>query len=190
VISAPVDGIVFEREVSPGALVGPTSPIVILIPPQLDVVVTVDEAELADVQPGLIVQVQVAAHPDETFAGSVTAVAPAVDQKTRTAAVHVGLTADSSGKLKPGMQAAVTIVTAQKQDALLVPRQAIVGQVAPGGQTNLVIVDGERAQRLPVQLGMITDTMVEVIGGLDEGQLVAIGGASALKTGDTVLPRP
>src|SRR5207248_6725149 len=38
-IIAPVDGIVFDRQVSPGALVGPTSPIVVLIPPSLEVAV-------------------------------------------------------------------------------------------------------------------------------------------------------
>ena len=47
-VTAPVDGVVFDRQASPGALVGPTSPIVTLIPPQLDVVVNVDEAQLGD----------------------------------------------------------------------------------------------------------------------------------------------
>src|SRR5205085_2627182 len=51
-IVAPVDGIVFDRQVSPGALVGPTSPIVVLIPPALEVAINVDEAQLGNVWQG------------------------------------------------------------------------------------------------------------------------------------------
>src|SRR5262249_34285110 len=107
-IVAPVDGIVFDRQVSPGAMVGPTSPIVTVIPPQLDVVVNVDEAQLGKVQTGQSVQVTVPAYADQPFSGTVSTVAPAVDQKTRTSAVHVQAD-DPHGRLKPGMLATVTV---------------------------------------------------------------------------------
>ena len=69
-IVAPVDGVVFpppnssllDRQVRPGAMVGPTSPIVTLIPPQLEVVVNVDEAQLGKVQTGQTVSVTVPAY--------------------------------------------------------------------------------------------------------------------------------
>src|SRR5205807_2246987 len=83
-VAAPVNGIVFERQVSPGALVGPTSPIVTLIPPSLEVAINVDEAQLGRVTQGQVASLQVPAYPDQTFTGTVSTVAPAVDQKSRT----------------------------------------------------------------------------------------------------------
>src|SRR5438477_3415046 len=123
-IVAPVDGIVFDRQVSPGALVGPTSPIVVLIPPALEVAINVDEAQLGSVSQGQSVALQVPAYPGQTFQGKVNAVAPAVDQKTRTASVRIQ-PQDDAGKLRPGMLAQVSIITASDPNALIVPREAI-----------------------------------------------------------------
>src|SRR5260221_208747 len=88
-IIAPVDGVVFDRLGSAGALVGPTSAIVVLIPPALEVAVNVDEAQLGRVSKGQSVALQVPAYPSESFTGSVVAVAPGVDQKTRSASVRI-----------------------------------------------------------------------------------------------------
>jgi RND family efflux transporter MFP subunit len=188
-VVAPVDGVVFDRQVSPGALVGPTSPIVTLIPPQLDVVVNVDEAQLGNVQQGQSVQVQVPAYPDQVFGGAITAIAPAVDQKTRTSAVHIQAV-DDRAQLRPGMLATVSIVTATRQDALLVPRAAVGANVAANTQTSLVVIGPNgQVQHLPVQLGLATDSVVQITSGLGEGQVVATGSAGALTDGEIVQPQ-
>ena len=109
-VVAPVDGIVFDRAVSPGAMVGPTSPIVTLIPPALEVAINVDENQLGNVSKQQNVSIQVPAYPDQTFSGTVTTIAPGVDQKTRTASVRIQ-PRDDAGKLKPGMLAQVSIIT-------------------------------------------------------------------------------
>jgi membrane fusion protein, multidrug efflux system len=185
---APVDGIVFDRQVSPGALVGPTSPIVTLIPPSLEVAINVDEAQLGSVSQGQAVSLQVPAYPDQTFSGTVRTVAPGVDQKTRTASVRVQPQDDGS-KLKPGMMAQVSVVTATQNDALLVPREAVNGTPAANGQATLVVLDGGRAQRTSVQLGLVSDRAIQVKSGLSDGQVVAIGNVSGLNNGDAVVPQ-
>jgi RND family efflux transporter MFP subunit len=187
-IIAPVDGVVFDRQVSPGALVSPTSPIVVLIPPSLEVAVNVDEAQLGRVSKGQSVALQVPAYPSESFSGSVVAVAPGVDQKTRSASVRIAPN-DSSGKLRPGMLAQVSIVTGAQSNALLVPREAVLGTPIPNGQATVVTLDGGRAERKNVRLGLITDKSVEVTSGLVDGQIVAIGNASGLNNGDAVAPQ-
>ncbi|TME44057.1 MAG: efflux RND transporter periplasmic adaptor subunit [Chloroflexi bacterium] len=187
-VIAPVDGIVFDRQVSPGALVGPTSPIVVLIPPALEVAINVDEAQLGSVSQGQSVDLQVPAYPGQMFGGTVTAVAPAVDTKTRTASVRIRPKNDS-GKLRPGMLAQVSIITATDTNALLVPREAIVGTPAANAAATVVTLDGGRAQRTSVRLGLVSDQVVQVSSGLDDGQVVAIGNANGLNNGDAVVPQ-
>jgi RND family efflux transporter MFP subunit len=187
-VVAPVDGIVFERQVSPGALVAPTSPIVTLIPPAMEVAINVDESQLGSVSKGQTVSIQVPAYPGQTFNGTVTTVAPGVDQKTRTTSVRIQ-PQDDAGKLKPGMLAQVGIITATQSDALLVPRDAVVGTPAPNSTATVVTVDGGTAQRTIVQLGLVNDSVVQINSGLADGQVVATGNANGLKTGDAVVPQ-
>jgi membrane fusion protein (multidrug efflux system) len=187
-VVAPVDGVVFDRQVSPGALVGPTSPIVTLIPPALEVDINVDESQLGNVAKGQTVTLQVPAYPDQTFSGTVITVAPGVDQKTRTASVRVQ-PQDDAGKLKPGMLAQVGIVTATQSDALLVPRDAVLGTPATNGSATLVTLDGGTAQRTTVQLGLVNDQAVQIRRGLTDGQVVAVGNLNGLNTGDVVVPQ-
>jgi RND family efflux transporter MFP subunit len=187
-IIAPVDGIVFDRQVSPGALVGPTSPIVILIPPSLEVAVNVDETQLGRVAKGQSVALQVPSYPGETFTGTVAAIAPGVDLKTRTTSVRIE-PKDDGGRLRPGMLAQVSIITGTQANALLVPREAVLGSPTPNGQATIVTLDGGRAKRTAVRLGLVNDQVVEVSSGLSDGQVVAIGNASGLNNGDVVVPQ-
>jgi RND family efflux transporter MFP subunit len=187
-ILAPVDGIVFDRQVSPGALVGPTSPIVVLIPPSLEVAVNVDEAQLGKVSKGQAVALQVPAYPGETFSGTVSAVAPGVDQKTRSASVRIE-PKDDAGKLRPGMLAQVSIITGMQSNTLLVPREAILGTPSPNTQATVVTLDGDRANRQSVRVGLVNEQVVEISSGLSDGQVVATGNASSLNNGDVVVPQ-
>jgi membrane fusion protein (multidrug efflux system) len=188
-IVAPVDGVVFDRQVSPGALVGPTSPIVTLIPPQLEVDVNVDETQLGKVRTGQTVSVAVPAYPDSPFAGTISAIAPAVDQKTRTSAVHIQ-PSDPKGLLKPGMLATVAVAVADKPDVLLIPRAAVGNNVAPNSTTNIFTIDPSgHAVRIPVQIGLTSGDQVEIIGGLSDGQLVATGSTGGLTDGQIVQPQ-
>jgi HlyD family secretion protein len=187
-IIAPVDGIVFDRQVSPGALVGPTSPIVVLIPPALEVAVNVDETQLGKVSKGQTVALQVPAYPGESFAGTVTAIAPGVDTKTRTTSVRIQ-PKDDIGRLRTGMLAQVSIITGAQTNALLVPREAVLGAPTPNGQATVVTLDGGRAERKTVRLGLVNDQVVEISSGLADGQIVAIANASGLNNGDVVAPQ-
>lgn len=188
-ITAPVDGIVFDRQVSPGALVGPTSPIVTLVPPALEIAVNVDESQIGHVARGENVQLQVAAYPDQTFAGTVTAIAPAVDQKSRGVSVRIE-PKDDGGKLLSGMLAEVRIVTAEKPSALVIPRTAIAGTPASGAVANVVAIDdGGKVKRTAVQIGVVNADVAEIVSGLTEGQLVATSNVAGLNDGDVVVPQ-
>ena len=166
----------------------PTGPIVTLIPPQLEVDVNVDEAQLGKVRQAQTVQVVVPAYPDQPFAGTVATIAPAVDQKTRTSAVHIQ-PRDPQGQLKPGMLATVSVTVADRPDALLVPRTAL-GSNITGGPDSVVTIDPTgHAIRTQVQIGLTSGDQVEITSGLSDGQLVATGNTGGLTDGEIVQPQ-
>jgi RND family efflux transporter MFP subunit len=189
-ITAPVDGIVLERPANPGAMVGPQTPIVTLIPPSLEIASSVNETQLSSIQPGQAVQIALAAYVDQTLSGTVSAVAPAVDPKTRTASVRIDPTpGQDQPRLYPGMQAVLIILTT-KPDALVVPRTAVIGPLVSGAQATVVALDDGRAMYKSVRLGLVDVQQAEVITGLAEGELVAIANASGLVNGQAVVPQP
>jgi len=146
------------------------------------VVVAVEEANLARVAPGMPVKITVPAYPGETFNGKVKLVAPTVDPRSRTVSVKVE-PEDRSGRLKPGMFATIAISTQSREGALLVPREALVGQPP---STAVFVVKGGRAVRQPVKLGISDDSRVEVVQGLADGDLVVVSGQAGLNDGDAV----
>ena len=187
-VVAPIDGVVFDRQASPGELVGPTSSIVTLIPPTVQVAINVDEAALGHVSQGQSVSIKVPAYPDQTFTGTVSTVAPGVDPKTRTATVLIQ-PQDEAGNLKPGMLAQVGIIIGSQSDALLVPTQAVLGTPAPNSQATVVTLDGDVAHHTTVQLGLVNPSVAQITSGLSDGQVVAVGNTGGLNNGDVVAPQ-
>jgi len=181
-VTAPVDGVIADRLVSPGAIVNQQSPLVTLVPPALELVVNVEESQLGQVAEGQNVQLSVAAYPGQTFTGTVRSIAPTVESKSRTSLVRIE--PNDGGSLRAGMFAQATIVTAQKSNALLVPNEALVG-----GSTLIVIDDANTAHRAPVKLGLRGERFAEVLSGVEAGQTVAISNPADLQDGDVVAPR-
>jgi RND family efflux transporter MFP subunit len=184
-ITAPVDGMVLARLVSPGAVVGPQTTIVTLTPPAVEVDTTVVDAQLAAIEVGQSASLQISAYPGTTFNGSVTSVAPAVDPKTLTAAVRI-TPQDPDHQLRAGMQAVVTVYGATP-DALVVPRTAVIGPTVTGGTATVVTVDDNQAQPTSVRLGAVGSNTVQVTSGLNEGDVVATVNPAALTSGEQVM---
>src|SRR5689334_11845248 len=94
-VTAPFAGVITERNVHPGALVGPSTsgagatPLLRLVDAsRLRLVVPVPEAYTAETRPGAVVLFTVAAYPGQSFSGKIARVAQAVDVSTRTMAVE------------------------------------------------------------------------------------------------------
>jgi RND family efflux transporter MFP subunit len=187
-VMAPVDGIIAERLASPGAMVSQQTPIVSLVPPALELVVNVEEAQLGQIAEGQSVQIEVPAFPKEPFNGTVRSIAPTVDSRSRTAAVRIEPKDDAS-RLRAGMFARLSIITAQKPNALLAPREAILSSGPNATPQVLVINDDNQVHRVAVRLGLQNDRLVEIVSGLDDGQIVATSSLNELVDGDVVAPQ-
>jgi multidrug efflux pump subunit AcrA (membrane-fusion protein) len=168
-VYAPFSGLVSEVFVAPGTLVGPGTPLMVLIPPTFEVVVPLPEAQIGQVAVGQPVKLGVDAFPGQEFTGAVKALAPAVDPRTRNVALRVEVS-DPAFKLKAGMFAQLAVASPPKRGALLVPKEAVLGS---GDAAVFQVVEG-RARRQPVQTGTTDGRNIEILAGLPEGAEVVI----------------
>ena len=183
VIRAPFDGFAGLRQINVGdyATVGQELVDVVQLDP-LRVDFSVPETLLSKVKPGLAVEVSADAYPGEVFEGEITAVAPKSDVQGHNIEVRANLP-NSELKLRPGLFVSVNVFLGAKPDAIVIPEQAIwpIGQQ----KTVYVIVDG-KAERRNVTLGERQPGSVEILSGLEIGDVVVTAGQLKLYDGAVV----
>lgn len=183
IIRAPFDGYVGLRRINIGdyATIGQELVDVVQIDP-LRVEFSIPETLLPKVRPNLPINVTVDAYPDDVFSGNITAVAPKSDVRGHSLEVRASLPNDEL-KLRPGLFVRVTVSLGVKQDAIIIPEQAIwpIGQ----DKTVYVVVDG-KAQRRVVKLGGRQPGAVEIIAGLEAGETIVTAGQMKLYEGAAV----
>jgi membrane fusion protein (multidrug efflux system) len=186
-IASPFRGILGLRRVSVGDYITPGQDLVNLedIDP-IKVDFRIPERHLGVLKEGQRIRVQVDAYPGAVFEGAVYAVDPQVDASGRSIAIRARLP-NKDRRLKPGLFARVTLIIAERENAVLVPEQAIV----PRGEQRFVfrVVDG-KAALTKVATGQRRAGKVEIVEGLAAGDVVV--GAGHLKIRDgapvTVVP--
>lgn len=130
-IYSPIDGIVVERNVEPGQTVAASmsAPQLFLIAndlAEMEILATVDESDIGQIQEGQTVRFSVQAYPTETFEGVVRQVrlqSTTLENVVNYTAV-VGVRNDS-GRLLPGMTASVEFLVQSASDVLRVPNAAL-----------------------------------------------------------------
>jgi membrane fusion protein (multidrug efflux system) len=181
-VVAPFDGVVGTKSLTAGAFATPSTPILTLSSTGVEVHVTVEEAQLAQVHPGLDVQLTVPAYPGENFPAQVVTVAPSGDPRAHTFDAKIVPT-NQDPRLLPGMYASVQIIAEQKPDAILVPREAVVQQ----GTSSIVFVNNNgKAQQRQVQTGLSDNTNIEIVSGLAPGEQVVTVGQNSLHDGTPI----
>ena len=182
-IRAPFAGIIGLRQLSAGNYVTPGQALVNLedIDP-IKVDFRIPERFLTSVGVGQSVQVAVEAVPGHAFEGEVFAVDPQIDQSGRSILVRATIGNDD-GILRPGLFARVDLITQQREEALLVPEQALV----PRQGANAVFRIEDRAAVLSdVEVGQRRQGRVEILSGLAAGDLIVTAGQMKLRDGAPV----
>src|SRR5712691_436821 len=130
-VRAPFDGVVTERNVHPGALVGPASGSGVGVPivrvektSRLRLLVPVPEKYVAGMTGGTTVQFSVPAFPNQAFSGKVARIAHSVEVKTRTMPVELDVT-NTDGRLASGMFPEILWPVSRAQPTLFVPISAV-----------------------------------------------------------------
>jgi RND family efflux transporter MFP subunit len=182
-VPSPVDGFVARRNLDPGAFASQNAPVASVVDiSTVRLVANLVEKDASRVNAGTPAQVEVDAFPGEVFSGRISRIAPVFDPATRTAEMEIEVP-NRSGRLKPGMYARVTLTVGTRQNALVVPRNAVVDVE---GKRGVFVPQENRAQFRAVQTGLQDETRVEITGGLSEGARVITTGALALRDGDPI----
>jgi RND family efflux transporter MFP subunit len=185
-IEVPFGGTVTERHVNEGGFVSVGAQVATIADFETLVArVWVPEKELDRIALGQVAHVEGKAAKNRKGEGKVSRIAPVVDKATGTVKVTVALPAELAGPtgFLPGMYAEVVLETAVRDDALLVPKPALVRQ---DDQVFVFVAKEDRVQRLLVETGLAEGDLIEITKGLDVGAMVVVAGQSGLKDGALV----
>lgn len=185
-VTAPFDGIAGIRSVNVGDYVKDGADLV-----QVEDLSSVwvdfrlPERYLSQLKPGQGVSVSPDALPGKTYTARVEAVDSQLDASGRSLLVRAKL-ANTAGELRSGMFARTRIVFGVREEAIMVPEEALVPQ---GNQQYLIkVVDGpgnsKLSQRIPARIGARQAGRVEVLEGLKAGDLLVIAGQARLMRGE------
>jgi len=182
-IRAPIPGVISIRHIKIGNTIKPNDPTfrVTNLDPLL-AFVHVPEKEFRKLAPGQPADVVVDALGGQHFAGTISRISPTVDPQTGTFRARVEVP-DATRRLLPGMFARVNIAYERRENALQLPRTAILD--ADGEQSVYVVVKNKAEQR-KIATGLANSGWIEVLQGLKGDERVVVIGQAGLKTGTAV----
>jgi multidrug efflux pump subunit AcrA (membrane-fusion protein) len=172
-IRAPFDGYVSARPVAVGQYVALTNKIATVVKTAvLKLQLQVPEGQAAKVKIGMDVSASVAAYADRAFTGKVTAVNPSVDTASRSFIVEAKFT-NPDLTLRPGMFATGQIFLPGGEEAVFVPRSAVVSDAATNSSQVFVLDQGKARLRV-VQILSAEGNKVRVLSGVAGGEMLAV----------------
>jgi len=174
-IHAQVDGIVQTRDVEPGDLVQPGRTLLAIARSgSSEILLPLDEKNLAPIELGQAAKIIADAYPDRVLTARVSFIAPSVDTARGTIDVHLDLQ-EPTDLLRQGMTVSVNIETGRREQALVLPNDAL--RARDGSRAQVLRVNAGRVERVNVRLGLLGTALSEVIDGLEAGDLVLIADA-------------
>jgi membrane fusion protein (multidrug efflux system) len=191
-ITAPFSGIVTRRMVDPGAFIPaatasstPQNSAILTLMDfnRVRVQVAVTEVESSRIAKNQPVSVTVEGLP-QPVEGQITRFSYALDEATRTMLAEIELL-NRDLQLRPGMYATVKIGIQRKEDALLVPLEALLMEKS---NASLFTVEANKAKKIPVKIGFIDGSRVEILDGLAANQPVILPGKRTLTDAQPIRP--
>jgi HlyD family secretion protein len=173
-ILAPSDGVVLNRDVEPGDVIQPGKTLMVLMRNGgTRLVVQVEEKSIARIKPGQKALASADAYPGRTFEATVLSVAPGVDPRRGTVEVRLSVPAPPDYLLSD-MTVSVDIDTGGAADALVIPTGAL--RDAQSMEPWVMVIKGGKAERRTVRPGIRGQTRVEILSGLEDGEIVILSG--------------
>ena len=189
-VTSTVSGVVMSVPVHSGDTLQTTSVICVVGNlADLRVETYVPERYSVTMHRGLPAQVRFEAMPGEAFAAEVDELSPVLDPASRTLRIRLRLLPDRDGRVDSrilaGMFATISLVTSSRVDVPVIPREALIHTY--GDWIVFVVPNGSSlARRREVTLGLESETMVEILTGVETGEQVVSAGQNFLTDGDPV----
>jgi RND family efflux transporter MFP subunit len=181
-IRAAFEGVVTDRMVHPGALVGPGNDMALLTIQQvshLRLVVPVPEEDVGGIVNGAAVAYQTPAWPERAFSAKISRISHVLDPKTRTMAVELDVQ-NRDGSLAPGMYPTVKWPVRRGRPSLFVPKTSVVTTT----ERTFVVRDRDgHAEWVDVKKGVPDGDLIEVLGNLKPGDRVVKRATDEMREG-------
>jgi len=185
-VKAPISGFINKKYIEPGSILAgmpATALFDIVNVSKLKLVVTVNETQVASLKKGNNVSITASVYPDKTFSGKITFIASKSDESLNFP-VEIEIANNSNNDLKAGMYGTANFASnQQKQNLMVVPRNAFVGSVS---SNQIFVAENGIAKLRKVTAGRILGDKVEIINGLSDGETVIITGQINLQDGNSV----
>ena len=185
-LRAPFDGVVTARHVDPGHLVRVAASEPLLVISRIDpvrVVIEVPETDALLVRPGSRAALRVPSLPGVSLTGQVTRTSQSLHSGNRTLRVEIDI-ANPDGTLKPGAYVQAELEVAVRENALSLPRTAILTQ--DKSTFCLTVDDQGKVVQTPLQLGIQAGTDVEISSGLTGTERVITANVAGFRAGQVV----
>ncbi|MDD3695341.1 MAG: efflux RND transporter periplasmic adaptor subunit, partial [Lentisphaeria bacterium] len=186
---APMNGVVSQKNVDPGAMVSPTTPIMTIVAmDQVKVLLSVPVNHLSRVRPGQTkARLRTVSRPGEQIDCLISKVYPAIELNTRTAQVEIVLDnapdEDGDYALKPGMYASVELLIQSREDVLAIASALPIRNL---GKFIVYVAEGNKVRAVDTRLGIHFADQVEVLGGLQENDEIVVVGQHRLTDGAAI----
>ncbi len=183
-ILAPADGLLLERKIEPGQVVGAGSGVLFRIAKggELELLAKLGEADLAQVAAGTAAEVTPVGSP-KTFTGQVWQLAPMIDPMTRQGTVRIAL--NYAPELRVG-GFAKAVVRSGTIVAPMLPDSALLSD--DKGSYVYIAGKGDKVERRDIKTGLITDKGVAIVEGLTGDERVVLRAGGFLAPGETIKP--
>jgi len=179
-VRAPFDGVVTARYIELGQRVNVNQPLFSIADfNPLRAKIYVPEKDIGRIYEGQGATITVEAQPGIEFKGIVKMVSPVVDPESGTSKVTIDIT-DDRGKLKPGMFASVFITTETHKNTLIIPKRSLVLET---DLDQVYIYRNGMAHKVNLKPGFSSGDDLEILEGLQEGDLVVTAGQDGLREG-------
>lgn len=183
---APFNGIITSKNMEEGDMINPmmgmsASVLTLMDLNKIKVIIDIVGEEIEKVKIDQPCRLVIQSLPEKTFAGKVYSRNLAADPLSKTFKVEVAV--DNPGlEIKAGVFAEAWIEVFKKENVLLLPHSAVIGN------DYVVLFENGQAKRVKVQLGERNDRQVEIVSGVLPGQQVVIEGNYDLKDGALITP--
>ena len=179
-IRAPFNGVVTARNIELGQRVNVNQSLFLVADfDPLRAKIYVPEKDIGRIYEGQEAKITVEAEPEIEFSGVVKMISPIVDPASGTSKVTIDIV-DDNRKLKPGMFASVFIITETHNNALIIPKKALILE---SDLDQVYIYKDGNAHKVNLSVGFTSGDDLEVLSGLQEGDLVVTAGQDGLREG-------
>jgi RND family efflux transporter MFP subunit len=178
-IVAPADAVITEVFARRGDLIGSNSPIANLIAVGRTIEARISEENFASIRVGQRASVRFLTFGNDQYNATITKILPAADPTTQRYTVHLDVAFPEGRAVMPGLTGEVSIIVAERTNAVIIPRRALVGDY-------VYVVDGGTVSLRKVEKGYDSLNQVEILKGLDAGTFVIVEQQDRFRSGDRV----